>query len=422
MWAILSIALLIRWVAYYYYNFIYQTPSAMILSPISDEATTYENLARQILYGNGLSQELFANRPPLQPMFIALVYQITGTTNPLIAAFAQTFVSAGISLLGYRIAGEMGASVRVQQLAGLIVAIDPASIIVGLTLMAETLSNFFLAVSLLFSVRLLNDHRARDAAAAAAGLALATLARPNSIYFFGFMAIPIICLVPRWPKRLLLYLSIFAIGVLPWHLRNHIYNNLFTFSTVGNFNLLFYKGVAVEHWATGEKPTDIEERLAYEVDLRLGTAEPRETYDYSSKWKFFVTNDPEKNRVITEIAIEIYRAHPLTYILVTPLHLVKLLAFTNLLASAGNVKWLELAFNILFYSLAMLGCVLFWKKRVWTGLSVAAVPSLYFLAVPLITGGIQDTRARTTISICLAIMAAEGAVWLWERRQQPRLI
>ncbi|MDP6792767.1 MAG: hypothetical protein QF660_01810, partial [Anaerolineales bacterium] len=72
--------------------------------------------------------------------------------------------------------------------------------------------------------------------------------------------------------------------------------------------------------------------------------------------------------------------------------------------------------------LAILGCVLFWKKRVWIGLSVAAVPSLYFLAVPIITGGIQDTRARTTISICLAIMAAEGAVWLWERRQQPRLI
>ena len=48
-------------------------------------------------------------------------------------------------------------------------------------------------------------------------------------------------------------------------------------------------------------------------------------------------------------------------------------------------------------------------------MSVTAVPTLYFLLVPLISGGIQDTKARTAITVCLAIMAAYGAVWLLEK-------
>ena len=116
------------------------------------------------------------------------------------------------------------------------------------------------------------------------------------------------------------------------------------------------------------------------------------------------------------MAKDIYRAHPFTYMMVTPIHLVKLLAFTNFLASLGNIIWLEVAFHIVFYILAVLGCVLLWKTREWIVLSVTAVPSFYFIAIPLITGGIQDTRARTTITICLAILAAEGAAWLYRQR------
>ncbi len=415
IWVIFGIGLLLRWAAFYYHYFIYQTPGGMGLSATGDEAITYDVLARQLLDGNGFVQELFSYRPPLQPMFIALVYTISQTTNPLVAAFCQTFVSSSIIMLAYLISGELGASARVRNLAGLIVAIDPASIIISLTLMAETLSNFFLATSLLFLVRLFEYNRTRDAIASAAAMALATLARPTSVYFFVFAAIPIILLVPRWPKKLLMYVSVFCIAILPWYLRNHIYNNMFTFSTVGNFDLLFYKGVSVKHWATGETPTDIEEQLAYEVDQRLGRAAPRESYDYSSKWKFLVAKDPNTNRVITEMAIDIFRDHPVTYLLVTPIHLAKILAITYKLKMLGNIVWLELLLNVLFYITSIIGLVLGWKRRHWNWLIITVLPCVYFIAVPLLAGGTgMDTRARTPFTPCLAIMAATGVVWTWD--------
>lgn len=426
IWTIFTVGLLLRWAAFYSHYFIYQTPGGLGLSATADEAITYDVLARHLLHEMDFSQELFAYRPPLQPMFIALVYQIAKTTNPLVVAFAQTVVSASIILLTYKIASELGSSPRVQKLAGLIVAIDPASIIISLTLMAETLSNFFLAVSLLFLVRLLREHRTTDASASAAGLALATLARPTSIYLFAATAIPIKFLVRRWPRILIVYLSIFAISVFPWYLRNQIYSNVFTFSTVGNFDLLFYKGVSVKHWATGEKPTDIEESLSYEVDQRLGKEEPREDYNYSSKWKFLVANDPDTNQVITKMAIEIFLDHPLTYALVTPMHLIKMLALTNTLGIYGNIRWVELGFNMLFYIASGVGMFLGWNKRDWNWLAITVLPSAYFLVVPLLTGGTgMDTRARTPVTICLAIMAARGAVWTWrywiKKREIARL-
>ena len=415
IWAAFAIALVVRWVAFYYFHFVYDTSDARSYLPISGEAKTYEILARQLILHKSFAPQLFSYRPPLQPIFIALSYILSGTTNPLIPAFAQTFLSAAIAPLAYVIAKRLGASERISRLAAVFTAMDPASIAISLTLEAETLSNIFIALALLFFVLLVKSPGIRASIACSACIALAALARPNALYFAIVVAILIVWIVPQWQAKLGAFLVVFVVAVMPWYLRNYTYNNVFMFSSVGNFNLLFYKAVSVKHWATGEKPTDIEEQLAYEVDKRLGIEKPRETYDYSSKWKFLVSNDAETVSIIRNMAFETYLEFPWTYVMVAPIHLVKLLAFSNLFVSMGDVKWLELFFNIVLYSLAVLGCLLFSKKHMLQWMCVTALPTLYFLLIPLISGGVQDTKARTSITVCLAIMAAYGTVWLLER-------
>ncbi len=419
IWTILGLAFLIRWIAFYFYYFVFKTPGGTSPDPTATEV--YELLARELVNGRGLASWLFAYRPPLESMFIALTYLVTGSRSPLVAAFAQTFVSAPVCLFAYEIAKELGADETSQKLAALLTAIDPASIGIGLILMAETLSNFFIAITLVFLVRLLKTYRWRDAAACAAGIILAALARPNAIYFAVVVVVMLVAFAPRRAVVAGVFLGTFILGVAPWYVRNYAYHHLSTFATTGNFNLLFYKAVSVEHWATGKTAEAVQTEFAYELDKRLGVAGPRETYDDESMWRQLVPTDPRADRLMRDMAIEVYLAHPVAYILVMPVSLVKLLGFSNVLTTTGApFLWTEAAFNLLFYSLAALGCIGLWRKRSWLWLAVTLLPSLYFLAVPLMTGGVQDTRARTNFTVCLAILAAEGIRTVRERHRGPR--
>ncbi len=418
---IVAVALLARWTTHYYFYYVYAT-GGVHFSPIAGEANTYEVLARQLLAGNGFSQELFSYRPPLQPMFIALIYILRGSTDPLFAAFAQTFVGAAVAALTFLIARDLQTPRFVQLWSGLIVALDPASIIIGLTLMAETASNFFVAAAMLFAVRLLRSAALRDAAAAGGCIALATLARPTSIYLWFLFLLVIVSTVPRFLPRAAIFMAVFAVSVLPWYMRNQVYHNVFRFSTVGNFNLLFYGAVSVKHWATGKSPQELEAQFSYELDQRLGRATAQEDYDYSSKWKFLVADDPQVNAEITRMALDVFREHPLAYVATCARRLAKMFASTNYLDKVGHAHWLEIVFNLVFYTLALCGIIWAWLNRKLVLITSTLIPIMYFSAILLFSGSGSgmDTRARTPFAFCLAILAAQGILWVWELRKQSR--
>jgi|GEM_PF-578953 len=413
LWIIFALALFLRWAAFYLLYFVYKTPGGIHPSPIASEV--YDLLARELLSGRGFETWMFAYRPPLAPMFFATVYAVARTGDPLIPTFAQTVVSASVCLLAYALAAELGADERTRKMIALLVAIDPASIAIGLVLAGETLANFFIASSLIFLARLLKGGRLRDAAACGGSMVLAAMARPNAIYFAIVVAVVIVWLAPRWLPKAGLMLAVFALGVLPWYVRNYAYHQLFTFATTGNFNLLFYKAVSVEALATGKPINEIQTELTYELESRLGIATPRDTYDYNAIWRQVVPTSPQADAMMRDMAVEIYLAHPVEYLLTMPIYLVKLLAFTDLYESFGIAKWVEVVFNVLLYGLAALGAFALTRSKQWNWLAAAAAPTVYFIAVPMITGGVQDTRARTNVTVCIALMAARGIGALWSR-------
>jgi hypothetical protein len=409
-WFIFGLALTIRWGVVAYNYFIYKTPGGVAPSPHGNEV--YDLLGQSLLNGQGFSLWHFAYRPPLYPLFIALTHGLFNTANPLAAVFLQSIVSAAICPLAFTLAKELEAPASVQWLAALFIALDPASISINVLLMAETLANLFIAVTLIFLARLLRQFQWRDVAACAAATALAALARPNAIYFFAVVVIISVVRAPRMAVRAAAFAALFAMCVAPWYVRNYAYAGVATFATTSDFNLLFYKGVSVEQWATGKSAGAIQAEFTDELEKRLGIQRTPESYDENSFWMYLVPADTRAYKVMRDMAVEVYLAHPVIYLFLLPVTLVKLLGFgdvPNLLDPATVVSWI---YNLGLYGCATFGSLLAFKNKAWLWLSVTLIPILYFLLVPAVTGGVQDTRARTNITICLALLAASGVEWL----------
>ena len=414
---IFFVSLIIRWITYYYYYYVYTDYGGMHFSPTADEASTYEILARHILTSNDLSHVLFSYRPPLQPLLIAFLYLISNTTNPLFVVFMQGIYSSIIPLLTYVVTKELNMSKATQFWSGLLLALDPASIIISMTLMAETLSNLFIVTNALFTLRLMKRNHKKDALAAGASIALATLARPTSIYYFIPLVLFLIISVRQTARNCIVLVLTFSIIVMPWYLRNQIYNNVFTYSTVGNFDLLFYGAVSVQSKATGQLPQELEEQFSYELDKKLNQEKDRESYTYSSKWKFLVSENPMTNDAISNMAFEIFSKYPKEYILTLHRPLIKIFAFTNYLKPISGMHILEITFNIILYVLTLIGILHIWIRKHVTLIVITIIPMLYFTAIPVLTraGSGMDTRARTPFSFALAILAALSIDWIMKR-------
>lgn len=280
-WMILVLAIGIRLAFIYYLYFIYITPGGGRLSLGGMSDTTYHYGALQLLQGS-IATGYFAYHAPLMSMLVAVVYAFFGVDAIYTAVVAQVIFSAATCLFAMAMAKAFGLDDRLGKMASLLMALDLSSIGVSLAIGAEVLSNFFIAWTLLFLARLLLKGRLRDALACGAAVVLAALARPNAVYFAAPAALAIFLLSPRRWVNAALFGVICVLGMLPWFFRNYVYHHAFTFSTVGNFNLLFYRAASVEYWATGKPVEEIQARLAYELDRRLDLVKKDEEYNASS--------------------------------------------------------------------------------------------------------------------------------------------
>lgn len=119
--------------------------SALGITPLqaSSQAIEYILLGKGLLHAGGWSANYFVARPPLMPLLIAAVYATAGET-PLLVAIINCLLGAGTASAAFLYAKQLSNNSRIARIAGLLVAIDPASIAQNITLQAETLTNFFL--------------------------------------------------------------------------------------------------------------------------------------------------------------------------------------------------------------------------------------------------------------------------------------
>ncbi len=173
--------------------------------------------------------------------------------------------------------------------------------------------------------------------------------------------------------------------------------------------MLYYRAASVLHQATGEPIDGVYAELARRTEAGLGN----DTEDVTAQYRHFhYVGSPQLQRVMTSVAVDVYLEHPLHYILTIPVGL-----YRTLFQVTGILLWPGIVWNAALLLAASLGAWQMLMQRRWIDTIFLLLPSVYFVAGTLVvqTSGI-DTRARVMITPLLAIMAAYGIMYFFNRR------
>jgi len=221
-----------------------------------DDMFQYDMLARSIESGNGyrwyakedlyLAQQyihfdmskvqydprgvLTSFRPPLYPVFLAIVYFIfgTGPKRFFIARLVQVFLSAGLVPLTYKISQIVfPEKEKIWKISSWIVAIYPMLVIYPLALATENL--FFILIMASFYTLLIAKSKRSGYWFAWAGilLGLTALTRSVALAFAGLAVLWIWWIFKDIKNALIVFLAVTAI-TLPWMVRNTLLHHKLT--------------------------------------------------------------------------------------------------------------------------------------------------------------------------------------------------
>jgi 4-amino-4-deoxy-L-arabinose transferase-like glycosyltransferase len=381
-------------------------------------------------------------RPPVFPIFVALVYAFFGV-RPWLVLIAQASLSGVTCLLLYRtVRGAL--SSRAAGLMALAFALDPFLILQANLLLSEELFLFFLVLALVFLRAPLESRLGPQSlwSLAAAGLCigLATLTRPAA-QLIPLVLVPVFLLVRPRPFRraifaCLLVGAVFLASVTPWVLRNRADFGVPAISEIQAWSPLFKVLVApVEAAKTGESLAQVESRLERET-AALAQADGVEADSL---------NEFQKARYWNRLTQHYIRSDPLSYAKLCARRTV--LFFTNLETSAyasylhfdrGGTDvalgravsltrlvrdWLVLKtpgekvvglWALLWLGLSYL-CLVIGLRVAWKRRSGPVLLGCFLLALYFVTAGapVGDARFRTSALLFYLPFVGLGAEALW---------
>lgn len=195
-----------------------------------DDPADYHRLGLSLAHGRGFGDTVLAAgggptsfRPPLYPLFLGAVYRVTGD-SVLAARLLQAMLGAvAVALIGwiaYRLAGR-----TVALLATGIAAVYPPLVLVGSSLLSESLSLPLELAGVAAALEYRRDHQRRWLVLAGVAGGLGVLARPVSAVFVLAFAFLVWDRRPRLSLRALaapVAVGIVAIvTVVPWLVRDY---------------------------------------------------------------------------------------------------------------------------------------------------------------------------------------------------------
>ncbi len=374
----------------------------------------YHVAAKHILRGDhGFAHPLFLVRPPVYPLIAAAL----DVNRPLLILLNQ-LLALMIIPLTYRLARQLRLPQELALLAALIIALDPTSIKYSGILLAEPLANLLLAAAF---VALLALKRAESRAATfvwgllAGGLiALSALTRPAAYLLWIPMALWVIGARRRQGLRFLAAVAVAAPGLLGmalWQNHNAQTFDNGAFTSVGAYNLLYYRAAAALHLAQGRQDIEaVKLSLAREVEARLGNDGGALPEDWRKRHR---ANTAQGDAIMRDIALKVMRAHPLESALAALVG-----GYQSLIELGGPLSAVGALWNAGLLIASAIGLRLLLRQRRWLDALFLLLPSLYFIGgTLLVCTTCMDTRARVMITPLLAVMAAYGALHLLNRRR-----
>lgn len=381
--------------------------------------TLYEIGAEHLKEHGNFDNSLFLVRPPLFSTVLALLGSHRTRVIVLNAALGALMVPLTVLL-----ARQLRLPDRVSLLAGLVVALDFAHIKYTAYLGPEAVS-FAAALAMLCCLAAARDARRGRAAVGWAALAalmfcLSAYARPSIYLIWIGLAAWLWAVRPRTWYAALVFAVLCLAGVQVWAEHNGRAFGNRTFSTISAYTMAYYRAAAVLHQAEPGMSTDEAAlEIGRRVERRLGR-DPR-TVDENTQHGYLAAT-PEVEQALVDTSIEIFRQYP---------------QWTVVTLGVGVVRYFELlppfppARNLLmprYYPLvlthwalllgALLGLALLARQKQWPAFWLLVLVMGYFtVGTLLVKSAGMTARERCVIIPLLAIAAAYGVVWLFERWQ-----
>lgn len=380
-------------------------------------------------------------RPPMYPLFIALIYFIGGQ-NPILIMVAQIALDIITIYLTYMLAARMFPK-SVALIGALIMAINIESVTYDFFYLSETLSTFFTIAGLLTWVKGNQEGRIGWFVLGAFFMGLSVLTRPIALYLPVILMLWLLFMRERPIRNRLFYVGAYAVTflfvLLPWVLRNHNVIGLATVSTISHYNLLHFNAVSLEAELRGISEGQVRREFIELQERKLEELGLEKTPGNTA-------------RVQSMLGREIILSNPFLYIYVhLKSDLNSLLPDTNILELIGitsggrgtlsvfREKGLIEAIGHYFggkiwliglllpvivllgfiYATSLLGFVQIIRVRNWLPFLILVITSAYFLILP---GAPSISRFRVPIMPYLSILSSLGAnsiyQWLMEKKRR----
>ena len=273
---------------------------------VAQDSAGYDRLAKSLLDSgefssrqkDGVQPEII--RTPGYPIYLAVVYGLTGTNQQYWALAVQVVISA-LTLLPLFWIGNMIWNPATGLLAAVFYALDYISFLASQMLLTDSLYVFFLVVALCLGVLALKGSNRLKTVLLAFGLALgvATLIRPVSYY----LIVPVLlgfCWVytlrSGWRNAVLLTLLIllpWLVIVGGWQARNYMVADTAQISAIQGINLMRYRGAHIVGYHHNLDLLDAREEFMRDIPghARMTTAEKSRAY--TEKTLALIKSDPD---------------------------------------------------------------------------------------------------------------------------------
>ena len=372
----------------------------------------YEIGAEHLKLNGRLDNSLFLVRPPAFPIMIYL-FDLNGTAVLL----ANVILGALIAPLTCVLARQCGLSSGISLFTGLIVAIDPTSIIYSAYLGSESLANITLLAALMLLIAGVQSATARKALALAAVagvvLAVSSLVRPATFLVWIVLAgWGLICYRAKW-AAIVLFALVSAAGIGAWIVHNgNVFGNP-TFSTIGGYNLLYYRAASVESRGSGLSIDETYVELSRRVEARLGHDTTH--VDGATRHGHYAAT-AELQPAMLAVALDVFTTYPIVYLLTIPIGLYRILGWTQNVS--GWLLPILAIWNLGLVLGAIAGLMALFRRRQYTVFWLILLVCAYYIAGTIIvqTSGI-DTRARTMLTPLFAVAIVYWWALVLKRRR-----
>ena len=292
---------------------------------IGGDTSQYYLPAHALLNGEGFPLPL--KRPPLYPLFMALVGRALGPDLHVLVA-VQHVLGLATAALAYGI-GRLCFGRVVGLLSGLVAAVSGALLIFEHYVLTESLFTFLLALAV-FLV-LLGLRRTARGWYVAGGLAigLATLTRPHAQVLL--LIVPLVAAIwyRRWrptARATVLTLGAAALVLLPWMVRNKLVHDTFAIVGAVGQNLVFrtanlQAGKFVfydpEHPARDADPRRLQARKLLQSIADSKVRRPATNVSnrelHARVMKELGVGEAEADAIMRDVALDAVRARPWTF-------------------------------------------------------------------------------------------------------------